>query len=225
MPEWIYAPPTEPWLVVLYEDRDVVAVDKPSGLLSVPGRGPGLEDSAATRLARDRAHAWPAHRLDMDTSGVLLFALRRKAEAELHRQFRDRVPRKVYLARVAGHPADDAGLIDLPLAHEGGAPRSRVDPAGKPARTRWRVLERDPDGSALLELRPETGRSHQLRVHLLALGHPILGDRFYAPPAVVALAPRLMLHAASLTLRHPYSGDPLTIEAQAPPGLAPRGRR
>ena len=216
MSDWSYAPPTEPWLTVIYEDRDLVVLDKPSGLLSVPGRGAHLADSAQARVAARYPAAYPAHRLDLDTSGLLVFALRRKAEAELHRQFRDRTVDKVYLARVAGHPPQDAGRIDLALATEEGAPRSRLDPAGRPALTRWQVRSRDPDGTALLALHPETGRSHQLRLHLLALGHPILGDRFYAPLEVAAAAPRLLLHAAALSLNHPYHGDRRTFSAPAP---------
>ncbi len=216
MPDWTYTPPLDPWLVVLHVDRDLVVIDKPAGLLSVPGRGPGLEDSAATRVARDYPGSFAAHRLDLDTSGVLVFALRRKAEAELHRQFRERQVDKTYVARVAGHPAEEAGTIDLPLLQEEGLPRSRVDAAGRAARTDWTVISRDPDGSALLELHPRTGRPHQLRVHLLAIGHPIVGDRFYAPPEIVARSPRLLLHAASITLSHPYSRERLTIAAPVP---------
>lgn len=214
--DWTYAPPLEPWLVVLHADRDLVVVDKPSGLLSVPGRGPDLEDSVVTRVARDHPRAYAAHRLDLDTSGVLVVALRRKAEAELHRQFRERLVEKVYVARVAGHPADDAGVVDLPLLPEVGAPRSRVDARGKPSRTAWRVLSRDADESALVELRPETGRPHQIRLHLCALGHAILGDRFYAPPEIVARAPRLLLHAASLAFLHPFSGERMVVRAPVP---------
>lgn len=214
---WTYAPPDAP-LVEVYADRDMVVINKPSGLLSIPGRGPELQDSAETRLAARYGRVYAAHRLDLDTSGLLVFALRRKAEAELHRQFRERLVHKTYLARVAGHPADDAGLIDAALAVEEGAPRSRLDPAGRPARTAWRVLRRDADGTALMELQPETGRSHQLRLHMVALGHPILGDRFYAPPEIAAAAPRLLLHAAELRLLHPFRGDEVRLGVGAPFG-------
>jgi tRNA pseudouridine32 synthase/23S rRNA pseudouridine746 synthase len=121
----------------------------------------------------------------------------------------------VYVARVWGQPPDE-GVVDLPLAREGGSPpRNRIDPGGLPAVTRYRVLSRD-DRSALVEQRPETGRSHQLRVHLTAIGHPILGDRFYAPEDVVAAAPRLLLHAAELAIDHPYSGKRLVLRAPLP---------
>jgi tRNA pseudouridine32 synthase/23S rRNA pseudouridine746 synthase len=213
LPPWIYTPPTDPWLEVLHADRDFVVIDKPSGLFSVPGRGPELLDSAQIRVATKYGAAYAAHRLDLDTSGLLVIALRRKAEAELHRQFREHLVEKVYVARVGGSPAEDGGLIDLPLLQEEGAPLSRVDPAGKPARTAWRVLSRG-DGTTLVELRPQTGRSHQLRLHLRAIGHPILGDRFYGAPEHAA--PRLMLHAAELSLLHPYRGERMTFRAAVP---------
>lgn len=211
----VYAPPRQPWLQVVYRDRDVLALDKPAGLLSVPGRRPGWEDSAVTRLGAEEPTARVVHRLDMDTSGLLLFALRRKAERALKEQFRNRAIDKRYLAWVAGHP-DDSGRVELAMRRVGGdPPRNVVDPAGKSACTDFRVLARR-DDRALVELRPRTGRSHQLRVHMAALGHPILGDRFYAPPAVQALAPRLLLHAWRLSLLQPWSGAPLRLEAPCP---------
>jgi tRNA pseudouridine32 synthase / 23S rRNA pseudouridine746 synthase len=216
MTDWTYTPPLSPRLVVLHEDRDVVVLDKPSGLLSVPGRDPAHADSALARVRDDHVHARAVHRLDLDTSGVMVVALRRKAEAELHRQFRERLVGKRYVARVAGHVDQDQGLIDLPLAREQGRPRSRVCwETGKAARTRYQVVSRD-DDSTLLSLSPETGRSHQLRVHLLSLGHPILGDRFYAPPDALARAPRLLLHAQQLSFLHPWSGERMTVEASVP---------
>ncbi len=200
----------------LYADRDFVVLDKPSGLLSVPGRGPDKIDSALTRVAARYPAAYAAHRLDMDTSGLLVIALRRKAEANLHKQFRERTVEKRYVARVAGHVAQDEGRIELNLTVLEGEPRSRIDPDGRAATTDYRVLSRDGDGTSLVELRPLTGRSHQLRLHLLGIGHPILGDRFYAPAQVVAAAPRLMLHAAEIRLDHPFSGLRMTFLAPMP---------
>ena len=204
-----YAPPTDPWLVVVHQDRDMVVLDKPAGLLSVPGRDPAWQDSALTRAERDLGPVYAVHRLDMDTSGLLVLARRRKAEAALKAQFAARTALKTYLARVVGQP-EDQGRIDLPLARLGGTPpRNVVDPvAGLPAATRWQVLRRDA-GGALLALFPETGRSHQLRVHLAAVGFPIVGDRLYGG----APAPRLMLHAWRLRLSHPWSGEPLELQA------------
>jgi len=217
-----YRPPLEPFLTVLHADRDVLVVNKPPGLLSVPGRGPELTDSVLTRVRRDHPGAFDVHRLDLDTSGLLVVALRRAAERELKRQFRDREVEKRYIALVAGRPLADSGVIDLPLAphptlatrHVVVAENGNVAEHGKSAHTGWRVLRVTPTGT-LLELHPTTGRSHQLRVHLLAIGHPILGDRFYAPPEVLAAAPRLCLHASFLQFRHPYSGESLHFECPA----------
>ena len=192
-------------------------VDKPSGLLSVPGRDPAHHDSAHARAETqaDR-RLFPVHRLDMDTSGLLVFATRRKAERELFRQFRERLVAKRYLAWVAGEVPQDDGLIDLPLTRHKGRPRSFVDlEGGRPARTRFSVLARS-RGATCLSLHPETGRSHQLRVHLLSLGHPILGDRFYAPADIISRSDRLLLHAETLRLLHPWSGQPLELRAPSP---------
>jgi tRNA pseudouridine32 synthase/23S rRNA pseudouridine746 synthase len=214
--DWTYDPPATP-LRVVHADRDLVVVDKPSGLLSVPGRDPGRRDSALTRVQVDFPTAVEVHRLDLDTSGLLVFALRKKALRALMAAFRERRLEKRYVARVDGSVEQDSGVIDLPLSREAGRPRSFVDrEAGRASRTRYRVVSRD-GASTLLDLVPETGRSHQLRVHLLALGHPILGDRFYAPPGALAAASRLLLHAAALTLPHPWSGAPLTL--RSPPDL------
>lgn len=220
-----YAPPTDPWLTVVHQDRDMLVVDKPAGLLSVPGRGADRADSVMSRVLRDHPGAFYVHRLDMDTSGLLVVALRRKAEAELKRQFRERLVEKVYRARVWGVVPEDSGVITLPLGPDPSEPlRHRVDhEAGKPAETAWRVLARE-GGETLLALRPRTGRSHQLRVHLVALGFPILGDRFYAPPEVRARAPQLCLHAGELAFSHPYSGAPVRFCTVAWPAWATGGR-
>lgn len=217
---WVYAPPTGP-LVIVHADRDLVVIDKPSGLLSAPGRGPDQADSALLRVQARWPTAEPVHRLDLDTSGLLVFALRGKATRALMAQLRDRRVEKRYLAWVAGAPGAEAGEIDLPLRRLVGQPRSVVDPAGRPSRTRWRVLERRGEAT-LLALEPLTGRSHQLRLHLRSIGHPILGDRFYAPPEVILAADRLLLHAVELRLLHPWSGAPLALHAPPGPGFGPR---
>lgn len=212
---WSYRPPTAP-LSVVHEDRDTVAVAKPSGLLSVPGRAEVHRDSAQSRIEATRGRVYPVHRLDLDTSGLLLMATRRKAERELFRQFREREVQKSYVAWVAGRVEPDDGVVDLPLARIPGMPRSKVcAETGRAARTRFRVQHRTARATCL-HLVPETGRSHQLRVHLHALGHPILGDRFYAPPPVRDAAPRLLLHAWTLTVAHPFSGDRLHLVAPLP---------
>ncbi len=194
----------------------MVVIDKPSGLLSVPGRAPAHRDSAESRITAQLGQVYPVHRLDLDTSGVLVFATRRKAERELFRQFRERLIQKTYLALVHGRMDPAQGTIDLPLRRLDDAPRSVVcHTSGRPARTRYQVRYQTA-AATCVELHPETGRSHQLRIHLLALGHPILGDRFYAPEAVIQQAPRLMLHAWKLTALHPFSGQPTTFEAPPP---------
>ncbi|SNY51425.1 ribosomal large subunit pseudouridine synthase A [Arsukibacterium tuosuense] len=209
-----YNPPTEPWLDILYQDKDIIVLNKPSGLLTNPGKGPALADCLFSRVKAEFELAQLVHRLDLSTSGVVVIALRRKAERELKRQFAEREVKKRYLAVVAGQLIPASGSIDYPLAVDTEqAPRQKVcSLTGKAALTHYRLLQQLPD-AALVELLPVTGRSHQLRVHMLALGHPILGDAFYAPAPVLAAAPRLLLHAASLQFCHPYSGKALEFTA------------
>ena len=210
-----YHPPQDPWLVILYQDEHIMVVNKPSGLLSVPGRQEEHRDSIMTRIQRDYPAAESVHRLDMATSGVIAVALTKAAERELKRQFREREPKKQYLARVWGHPAQEKGLVDLPLICDwSNRPKQKVCfETGKPAQTEYEVLEYAPDNTARVLLKPITGRSHQLRVHMLALGHPILGDRFYATPEALEMAPRLLLHAETLTITHPAFGNSMTFRA------------
>lgn len=212
-----YAPPRQPWLTVLYEDAQIMVVNKPSGLLSVPGKDPAHRDSIMARIQQRHPQAESVHRLDMATSGVMVVALTKQAERELKRQFREREPQKRYVARVMGHPAADKGTIDLPLICDWpNRPRQKVCfDSGKAAQTHYTVLARDADGTARVQLTPVTGRSHQLRVHLLAIGHPILGDRLYGDDAVIAAAPRLQLHAEWLAITHPTRGIPMTFSALA----------
>ncbi|MBL6820464.1 MAG: RluA family pseudouridine synthase [Luminiphilus sp.] len=201
---------------LLYRDSDVLIVDKPTLLLSVPGRHPLNRDCLLHRLAHRYAEVHAVHRLDLDTSGVMVIPRHRTALSGLARQFQERRIDKTYLARVAGSVEDDEGEVDLPLIPDWpNRPKQKVcRESGKPALTRWRVLERYND-SSLIELSPITGRSHQLRIHMNEIGHPILGCDFYAPDAALRAAPRLMLHATRLRFRHPLSGHLLT--AQSPP--------
>lgn len=212
-----YNPPLEPWLHILYQDDHIMVVNKPSGLLSVPGRLEEHKDSVMTRIQRDFPQAESVHRLDMATSGVLVVALTKAAERELKRQFREREPEKSYVARIWGHPPKEEGLVDLPLICDWpNRPKQKVCfETGKSAQTEYQVLERAADNSARVQLKPITGRSHQLRVHMQALGHPILGDRFYAHETAQALAPRLQLHAESLTITHPAFGNRMTFRQPA----------
>lgn len=212
-----YNPPREPWLHILYQDAHIMVVNKPSGLLSVPGRLEEHKDSVMTRIQRDFPQAESVHRLDMATSGVIAVALTKAAERELKRQFREREPSKCYVARVWGHPAAEKGVVDLPLICDWpNRPKQKVCfETGKAAQTEYEVLEYLADNSARVALKPITGRSHQLRVHMLALGHPILGDGFYAHPEAKARAPRLLLHAESLTITHPAFGNSMTFRQPA----------
>lgn len=204
----VYNPPMEPYISVIHRDADILVLDKPSGLLSVPGRDPALSDSLATRVQKQFPQALMIHRLDKDTSGVVLMSLNRKAHAKIAAQFENRTTEKSYIAVVWGTVADDDGLIDLPLAIDpDNKPRHRVDrDNGKPAQTRWQVLERG-ENTTRLRLFPLTGRTHQLRVHMKAIGHVMLGDEFYADGAALSAADRLLLHAEELAFRHPDGRD------------------
>ena len=197
---------------IIYFDDDVVICDKASGLLTVPGIGPEKADCLISRVKCQFPDALIVHRLDMDTSGVLVLARNADAHREISRQFQDREIVKFDLAIVEGAPKQDDGEIDLPLGKQ--AQRSAIHivdfELGKPSVTKWRVLERYPTerlgrATSLMELEPKTGRSHQLRVHLKAIGHPIVGDHFYAPNEIAMLTPRLMLHSARLEFTHPTS--------------------
>ncbi|AJI96033.1 RNA pseudouridylate synthase family protein [Yersinia ruckeri] len=212
-----YNPPRDPWLHILYQDLHIMVVNKPSGLLSVPGRAPENKDSIMTRIQADFPTAESVHRLDMATSGVMVVALTKASERELKRQFREREPKKSYIARVWGHLEQDEGLIDLPLICDWpNRPKQKVCyETGKSAQTEYQVLCRDADGSTRVKLSPITGRSHQLRVHMLAMGHPILGDGFYAHPEAKAMASRLQLHAQELCITHPEFGTPMHFRSEA----------
>ncbi|WP_195820842.1 pseudouridine synthase [Roseobacter sp. MH60115] len=210
-----YAPPQDP-LVVLHEDAEVLLVDKPAGLLSVPGKGPELADCLLARVQAAFPDALLVHRLDRDTSGVMIFALTPHAQRHLGLQFEKRMTQKTYVARIWGVPTKKTGTVDLPLIVDWpNRPRQMVDfEKGKPAQTDWRVLKDEGD-TARVRLHPKTGRSHQLRVHMLALGHPILGDPFYATGPARDF-PRLMLHSLELRFKHPQGGRSMKIRAAAP---------
>ena len=206
-----------PGLPLLHLDDFLIAVDKPAGLLAVPGRGADKADCASTRVQACWPDARVVHRLDMATSGLLLLARGDAAQRRLNDDFAQRRVDKTYVAVVQGQVEADEGEIDLPLAADWPArPKQKVDRvAGKSSLTRWQVLARDEAaGTTRLALTPLTGRSHQLRVHLLAIGHPIVGDALYAPDAPAA--PRLLLHATALALNHPGYGAGLQLHC-APP--------
>ncbi len=211
-------PPLLPTAIrVLHADAALLVVSKPCGLLSVPGRGEDKQDCLIARLLADYPDARIVHRLDRDTSGLLVLGRNADSHRELSRQFQDREVDKRYIALALGHLAEDAGEIDLPLRYDPPTkPRHVVDPVGgQPSLTRWRVLARLP-GCTRVELEPFTGRSHQLRVHLQALGHPLLGDALYAPPEAAPEGSRLCLHAERLSFTHPVNGARLTFRDPAP---------
>lgn len=211
---------------VVHRDDDLIVVDKPAGLLSVPGRGPEKADCVVARVQRHLGPVGVVHRLDMGTSGLLVLARTAPAQRALSMAFAARQVHKRYVAVVAGVPLHAApgeawADIRLPLIVDWPRrPRSKVDFGhGKPSHTRWRLVAVEEWAgrvAARLLLEPLTGRSHQLRVHLRALGHPILGDELYAEPPLRDAAPRLLLHAAELTLPHPRTGKRLSLARAAP---------
>jgi tRNA pseudouridine32 synthase/23S rRNA pseudouridine746 synthase len=202
---------------LIFIDDTLLVVNKPAGVLSVPGRGEDLQDCMASRVQALAGDALVVHRLDMATSGLLVFARGKPAQRHLSHAFAQREIDKRYVAVVAGHVAQDEGEIDLPLITDWpNRPRQKVDfEAGKPSVTRYRVVSRS-ERDTRIELEPLTGRSHQLRVHMLALGHPILGDALYAPPEALACAGRLLLHAQALRFVHPVGGGMLSFDCSVP---------
>lgn len=202
-------------LTVLYADDAMLVLDKPAGLLSVPGRGEDKQDCLSARAQRQFPDALIVHRLDMATSGVMVLARSAAAQRSLNHAFASRTVTKRYIAIVDGHlasPPETWGVINLPIIVDWpNRPRRVIDhQQGKPSVTRWRVLSHNgPLDTTRVELEPVTGRSHQLRVHLLALGHPIVGDALYGSPRVQAMANRLLLHACSVELPHPVTTEPM----------------
>ena len=211
-----YQPPDVP-LDILHDDHELLVVNKPHGLLSVPGRGPHLADCLLSRVQAVFPTALLIHRLDRDTSGVMVFALTPHAQRHIGLQFEKRQTKKIYVARVAGHVSASSGQIDLPLIVDWpNRPRQKVcHETGKSAVTDWKRLKTD-EHETRMRLMPKTGRSHQLRVHMLTLGHPILGDPFYAEGTNLTNYPRLMLHAQELRLRHPDGGKGIAFRSPAP---------
>lgn len=211
----IYTPPDTP-LKIVHQDHELLVVDKPTGLLSVPGKGAHLADCLLTRVQGAFPEALLVHRLDRDTSGIMVFALSPHAQRHLGLQFEKRQTKKTYVARVWGEITDKTGTVDLPLIVDWpNRPLQMVDhETGREAVTDWRVV-RSGGGETRVRLFPRTGRSHQLRVHMREIGHPILGDPFYATGPARAF-PRLMLHAEQLRLRHPDGGAGMSFTAKCP---------
>ncbi|MFM7050984.1 MAG: RluA family pseudouridine synthase [Planctomycetota bacterium] len=211
-----------PGYSVIASDPYLVACDKASGLLSVPGIGPEKADCLVSRLQVRFPGARIVHRLDRDTSGAIVLALDAETHRALSRLFEAREVKKTYEALVAGHLAADRGAVDLPLRKEAlGSARQIVHlTEGKPSLTHYEVLERGADADGLawtrVRLEPHTGRSHQLRVHMLSLGHAILGDELYGTPEIREARPRLCLHARTLSFTHPRTAEATAFEAPCP---------
>jgi tRNA pseudouridine32 synthase/23S rRNA pseudouridine746 synthase len=201
-------------LDLIYRDDALLLVNKPAGLLAVPGRGEDKQDCLAVRVQREFPDALVVHRLDMSTSGLMLFARGSEMQSRLSQMFRERMVEKRYVAVVAGRLSSAAGEVNLPIAADWpNRPLRMIDAAlGKPSLTRYRVLAQEA-AFCRVELEPVTGRTHQLRVHMAAIGHPILGDALYGD---MASAPRLLLHASRLSFAHPGSGVALQFCSSAP---------
>lgn len=213
-PSTPYDPPSGP-IPIIHRDDHLLVVDKPEGLLSVPGRGEHLSDCLLSRLAVDDPEVLLCHRLDRDTSGIMIFALTKEGQRKIGRMFEVKRIKKRYIARVAGHVTAEKGVIDLPLIVDWpNRPLQHVNyETGKTAVTDWQRMAVEGE-TTRMRLMPRTGRSHQLRVHMQQLGHPILGDPFYSVD--FDQWPRMMLHAEGLKFEHPITGDVMRLEASCP---------
>ncbi len=217
-PTSAYTPPPDCGLEIIYSDNFLLAVSKPPGLLSVPGRGEDKADSLASRVQTEYADALVAHRLDRDTSGLVLFPRGAEMHRRLSLMFEKREMQKSYVAVVMGKLVLPQGMVDLPLMVDWpNRPRHFVEATrGKPSQTRYQVLSYDPaSNTSRVALEPITGRTHQLRVHMQALGHPIVGDTLYGGNDD-GQAKRLLLHAHTLAFTHPVTGKPLNLVAPLP---------
>ena len=214
-----YSPPPDTGLDILFQDQHILVVNKPADLLSVPGKTSELKDCLVTRVQNRFPDALIVHRLDMATSGIMVLALNKNMHRQLSILFQDRLVNKTYTAIVDGQITNESGEVDLPLITDWpNRPKQKVDyETGKPSLTHYKVLDYDiQTDSSRVELKPVTGRSHQLRVHMLSLGHAILGDRLYASPAIVCKSDRLLLHASELSFSHPSSGKKMHFVSKVP---------
>ena len=217
MNDFDYKPPIDPWLDTIYKDKDMIVFNKPAGILSVPGRDIERHDSIYSRLLELHPDSHTVHRLDLATSGVIIFALKKEAERALKIQFQERETKKVYYARVLGHVSEQQGCIDVPLSKDkDNPPKHKVDfESGKACKTFYEVVSYGKQ-STLIKLMPVTGRTHQLRLHMMAMGFPILGDDFYADPLALSLSPRLLLHASEISIKHPYTKKIVCFKTEVP---------
>lgn len=213
---FIYDPPQDPPYQIIHQDDDILVLDKPAGLLSVPGRLAEYKDSLALRVQKDFPSATVVHRLDLATSGLLIMPLNAVAHKHLGQQLEYRRVSKTYIADIYGAPMASKGIIDAPMIVDWpNRPRQIIDfENGKNARTQWRAFGKDTDKTRVL-LKPVTGRTHQLRVHMQYLGHPILGDDLYAHQAAYDMTDRLHLHAAKIRFIHPQ-GHTCRFKSEVP---------
>jgi len=210
-----YKPPTNTGLDILYKDDYLLVVNKPAGLLSVPGRGPEKQDCLISRTQEQYPGALIVHRLDMSTSGILVLALDKDTHRQLSQLFQQREISKHYIAVVSGQLELNRGCIDKPMICDWpNRPRQIIDTEqGKPAQTHYEVLQYDEESdTSRLKLTPITGRTHQLRLHCQSIGHPILGDPLYGDVA----AKRLLLHAANISFKHPVTNKTMNISSEVP---------
>lgn len=212
---FIYEPPAGP-LDIIFADDEILVLNKPAGLLTMPGATPDLSDCLESRASAQFPGARMVHRLDKDTSGLIVLGLTAKAHAHIGKQFEKRWTQKTYQALIWGQPTEDAGRIDQPLTSDWpNRPKQRIcAETGRPAQTEWRVIDRSEPVRVLLK--PLTGRTHQLRVHMAFLGHPILGDNLYAHEAALSANNRLCLHAYTLAFTHPSKGTSLSFVSETP---------
>ena len=214
---FIYDPPKTP-LEIIYIDSSIIVLNKPAGLLTVPGKPEDHSDCLLTRVRKEVFGALLVHRLDLDTSGIIIFARTSSSQVKLGRQFETRLIKKVYLARVSGHLENDSGIIDLPMIVDWpNRPVQKVCfETGKNSITKYKVLDRQISNVSLIELHPITGRTHQLRLHMKSIGHPILGDSLYADEPTFLASERLNLHSFSLEITHPKTAENKTFSASIP---------
>ncbi len=207
-----YEPPVNNGLDVIYQDPELLIVNKPSGLLSVPGRGEHKSDCMYSRVLAEYGTALVVHRLDMPTSGLMLFALSKSMQSDMSKLFENRKISKQYVAIVSGHPGSQSGVISQPLITDWlNRPKQKIDYSiGKPSITRYKVSSYEKNNTRV-ELIPETGRSHQLRIHMSSIGHPILGDDLYGTYSSRNASHRLLLHAEKLVFRHPETGSTISV--------------
>ena len=209
-----YQPPPDHGITLLFEDEHLLVVNKPAGLLSVPGNNPQKKDCMESRLQAEFLEALTVHRLDMSTSGILLFARNKAMHSAMSKLFAERKISKTYIAVVDGLLENDKGEINAPLMVDWfNRPKQKIDEQGKPSCTHYKILKcNEQHQTTRVQLTPITGRSHQLRVHMMSIGHAILGDEFYASDKAYIKANRLLLHAAQLSFIHPVTGQPIHID-------------